>query len=174
MAVSRLRNRRQPTGTRGMAARLDKPAPDRQCAPHIQLQGRETPLPMTNVAPLARAGTESAAPLITFRGVSHVFGDRPVLQDINLTIGKSEFVCMVGPSGCGKTTMLRMVGGLQAPAVGEVTFAGKRVTGPAQEISFMFQDYSKALLPWRTAAGNVSLALEANGVPAAQRAERIQ
>ena len=38
----------------------------------------------------------------------------------------------------------------------------------------MFQDYSKALLPWRTAAGNVSLALEANGVPVAQRAGRIK
>jgi NitT/TauT family transport system ATP-binding protein len=81
---------------------------------------------------------------------------------------------MVGPSGCGKTTMLRMVGGLQTPITGEVTFAGKRVAGPAREISFMFQDYSKALLPWRTAAGNVSLALEANGVPGAQRAGRIK
>jgi NitT/TauT family transport system ATP-binding protein len=129
---------------------------------------------MTNVAPLPRAEATAAAPLIAFRGVSHVFGDRPVLEDINLTVGKSEFVCMVGPSGCGKTTMLRMVGGLQAPAVGEVTFAGKRVTGPAREISFMFQDYSKALLPWRTAAGNVSLALEAIGLPAAQRAPRIK
>src|SRR6516225_11623203 len=122
---------------------------------------------MTKVAKMALSEAVPAAPLITFNGVSHLFGTRPVLQDINLTIGKSEFVCMVGPSGCGKTTMLRMVGGLQAPAIGEVTFAGKRVTGPAQEISFMFQDYSKALLPWRTAAGNVSLALEANGVPAA-------
>jgi NitT/TauT family transport system ATP-binding protein len=129
---------------------------------------------MTNVAPLPRADSAHASPLIAFRGVSHMFGDRPVLQDINLTIGKSEFVCMVGPSGCGKTTMLRMVGGLQTPGVGEVTFAGKRVNGPAREISFMFQDYSKALLPWRTAAGNVSLALEANGVPAAQRAPRIK
>src|SRR6516225_4840274 len=129
---------------------------------------------MTKVAQMARTEAVPASPLITFNGVSHFFGTRPVLQDINLTIGKSEFVCMVGPSGCGKTTMLRMVGGLQTPAEGEVTFAGKRVTGPAREISFMFQDYSKALLPWRTAAGNVSLALEATGVPAAQRADRIK
>ena len=152
---------------------LDKPAPDRQCAPQRRRSGSDTS-EMTNVAPMPRAGATPGAPLIAFHGVSHFFGERPVLQDINLTIGKSEFVCMVGPSGCGKTTMLRMVGGLQAPAVGEVTFAGKRVGGPAQEISFMFQDYSKALLPWRTAAGNVSLALEANGVPATQRAERIK
>jgi NitT/TauT family transport system ATP-binding protein len=151
---------------------LDKRRADGQCATNSQNQGCETGYCMTNVAPLPRA--EAAVPLIEFRGVSHLFGDRPVLQDINLTINKSEFVCMVGPSGCGKTTMLRMVGGLQTPAMGEVTFAGKRVNGPAREISFMFQDYSKALLPWRTAAGNVSLALEANGVPTTQRAERIK
>jgi len=82
-------------------------------------------------------------------------------------------VCMVGPSGCGKTTLLRMIGGLQEPTRGEVFYAGKRVTEPAHEIAFMFQDYSKALLPWRNAAGNVSLALEASGVPRAARPERI-
>ena len=131
-------------GGRRTVTLLDKPAPDRQCAPQRRRPGSDTS-EMTNVAPMPRAGATPAAPLIAFHGVSHFFGERPVLQDINLTIGKSEFVCMVGPSGCGKTTMLRMVGGLQAPAVGEVTFAGKRVAGPAQEISFMFQDYSKAL-----------------------------
>src|SRR6478672_10612015 len=146
-------------GGRRTVTLLDKPAPDRQCAPQRRRPGSDTS-EMTNVAPMPRAGATPAAPLIAFHGVSHFFGERPVLQDINLTIGKSEFVCMVG--------------GLQAPAVGEVTFAGKRVAGPAQEISFMFQDYSKALLPWRTAAGNVSLALEANGVPGAQRAGRIK
>jgi NitT/TauT family transport system ATP-binding protein len=78
------------------------------------------------------------------------------------------------PSGCGKTTLLRMVGGLLTQTAGEVLFAGKPVHGPAKEISFMFQDYSKALLPWRTAAGNISLALEAAGVPSAQRGPRIQ
>src|SRR4051794_33181116 len=106
-----------------------------QCANAIfelrrQGRGAQGPRSMTNVAPLPRPGSANASPLIAFRGVSHMFGDRPVLQDINLTIGKSEFVCMVGPSGCGKTTMLRMVGGLQTPGVGEVTFAGKRVNGP--------------------------------------------
>ena len=68
-----------------------------------------------------------------------------------------------------------MVGGLLTPTSGRGDCSpGKPVTGPAKEISFMFQDYSKALLPWRTAAGNVSLALEAGGMPAAQRGPRIQ
>jgi NitT/TauT family transport system ATP-binding protein len=129
---------------------------------------------MSNVTQLSPVTSAAHKPLISFSGVNHFFGTRPILKDINLTVGESEFVCMVGPSGCGKTTMLRLVGGLLEPSSGEVTFGGKRVNGPAQEISFMFQDYSKALLPWRTAAGNVSLALEATGVPAAQRAPRIR
>ena len=128
---------------------------------------------MSNISALPQAVTSARPPLISFRGVNHAFGTRPILQDINLTVGQSEFVCMVGPSGCGKTTLLRFLGGLMSPTSGEVTFAGKPVRGPAREISFMFQDYSKALLPWRTAAGNVSLALEATGVPAGQRAVRI-
>jgi NitT/TauT family transport system ATP-binding protein len=96
-----------------------------------------------------------------------------VLKDVDLTVGKSEFVCLIGPSGCGKTTLLRMIGGLLTPDSGEVTYRGKRIAGPERDVSFMFQDYSKALLPWRTAAGNVSLALEAGGVPREQRAPCI-
>jgi NitT/TauT family transport system ATP-binding protein len=118
--------------------------------------------------------TDVRNPLIEFHHVNHDFGARPILRNIDLTVGKSEFVCLVGPSGCGKTTLLRMVGGLLTQTSGDVLFAGKPVNGPAKEISFMFQDYSKALLPWRTAAGNISLALEAAGTPAASRPERIQ
>jgi NitT/TauT family transport system ATP-binding protein len=138
---------------------------------------------MGNLAPMnepsaqpaiSPAPTRAHPPLIEFRGVSHDFGARPILRDIDLTIGESEFVCLIGPSGCGKTTLLRLVGGLLTQTSGQVTFAGKPVNGPAKEISFMFQDYSKALLPWRTAAGNISLALEAGGLPAAQRGPRIQ
>ena len=111
--------------------------------------------------------------LIEFRGIDHSFGARPVLQSIDIEVEESEFVCIVGPSGCGKTTLLRLLAGLLTPAGGEVTLGGKRVTGPPREVAFMFQDYSKALLPWRTASGNVSLALEASGTPRAQRPARI-
>ncbi|MGH7036500.1 MAG: ABC transporter ATP-binding protein [Stellaceae bacterium] len=111
--------------------------------------------------------------LIEFRQVSHRFAARPVLSDINLAVRPSEFVCMVGPSGCGKTTMLRMAAGLLRPERGAVFYSGALVTEPAHAVAFMFQDYSKALLPWRNAAGNVALALEASGVPRAERQPRI-
>ena len=55
----------------------------------------------------------------------------------------------------------------------EVAFAGVPIKGPRRDVAVVFQDYSKALLPWRTAAGNVALALEATGTPRAARPGRI-
>jgi NitT/TauT family transport system ATP-binding protein len=114
-----------------------------------------------------------APPLIAFDRVSMTLGGQPILTEIDLRIEAGEFVCVVGPSGCGKTTMLRMLGGLLEPTAGEVRYAGKRVTAPRADVAVMFQDYGRALLPWRTVAGNVSLALEALDVPKDQRPARI-
>jgi NitT/TauT family transport system ATP-binding protein len=115
----------------------------------------------------------SARDLIEFRGVDLAFGDHLVLGKLSFAIREGEIVCVVGPSGCGKTTALRVAAGLIAPTRGEIAFAGAPVKGPRRDVAIVFQDYSKALLPWRTAAGNVSLALEAMGTPRAGRAERI-
>jgi len=80
---------------------------------------------------------------------------------------------VVGPSGCGKTTTLRILAGLVKPTTGQVQVRGQVLTGPRRDVAIVFQDYAKALLPWRTAAGNVSLALEAAQVPVRARPERI-
>jgi NitT/TauT family transport system ATP-binding protein len=115
----------------------------------------------------------SPSPLIEFDRVSVTLGGAPILTDIDLTIGAGDFVCIVGPSGCGKTTLLRLLGGLLEPTSGDVRYAGKTVSGPRSDVAVMFQDYGRALLPWRTAAGNVSLALEALNVPKGDRPARI-
>ena len=115
----------------------------------------------------------SDAPIIAFRDVSLDLGGRPILRGIDFSVAKGEFVCVVGPSGCGKTTLLRMVAGLMRPGSGTVEHAGRAVTGPAKDVAVVFQDYGRALLPWRTVEGNVSLALEAGGVPRRDRAARI-
>ncbi len=111
--------------------------------------------------------------MIEFDRVSVTLGGAPILTGIDLHIEPGDFVCVVGPSGCGKTTMLRLLGGLLEPTAGEVRYAGKRVVEPRADIAVMFQDYGRALLPWRTVAGNVSLALEALGVPKEARPARI-
>ncbi len=96
-----------------------------------------------------------------------------ILRDVSLTVREREFVCLVGASGCGKTTLLRLIAGLLTPTDGGVTFRGRAVTGPDPALAIVFQDYARALLPWRTVAGNVALALEARRVPRAERRDRI-
>lgn len=94
---------------------------------------------------------------IRIDSVSHSYGGQTVLDDITLDIPSSQIVCLIGPSGCGKSTLLRLVGGLEQPDAGVISAS----TAPADSLNpltYIFQDF--ALLPWRTAAGNVSLVLE--------------
>jgi NitT/TauT family transport system ATP-binding protein len=119
----------------------------------------------------------AAKPLLNVEGLSYVVGDATpltILKDISLKVREHEFVCIVGASGCGKTTLLRLIAGLLTPTAGAVTFHGKPVTGPDRALAIVFQDYAKALLPWRTVAGNVELALESRRVPRGERPEIIQ
>jgi NitT/TauT family transport system ATP-binding protein len=80
------------------------------------------------------------------------------LKGMNLTIEKGEFHVILGPSGCGKSTFLDLVAGLSQPTSGEIRIDGKPVTGPGTDRAVVFQQY--ALLPWRTALGNVEFSLE--------------
>jgi len=114
-----------------------------------------------------------AEPFLRFEDVSIRLGGREILSPTSFDVARGEFVCIVGPSGCGKTTLLRAASGLVAPSAGEVRRKGRAMTEPSREVAFVFQDYGRALLPWRTVEGNVSLALEAAGVPAAERGARI-
>ncbi|MFF0233236.1 ABC transporter ATP-binding protein [Micromonospora sp. NPDC005252] len=93
------------------------------------------------------------------------------LDQVTLGVRPGEFLVVVGPSGCGKSTLLDLLGGLIAPTSGQVLVDGRPVTGPGLDRGIVFQQY--ALLPWRTAAGNVAFGLEAKGVPRAERAEKI-
>lgn len=112
-------------------------------------------------------------PILSTRKVCLSFGsppnDRLILRNIDLEVRKGEFVCLVGPSGSGKTTLLRLIAGLMPPTSGSVEFEGKPVTGPSRTRAVVFQDYVNALLPWRTVARNVELALEVRQVPVMER-----
>ena len=110
---------------------------------------------------------------VDFASVSLDLGGKTILKGIDLKVKRSEFLCIIGASGCGKTTLLRLAAGLYQPNAGTVQFEGSAMREPRRDVAIIFQDYGKALLPWRTAAGNVSLALETMGVPAAERAPRI-
>lgn len=112
--------------------------------------------------------------LIAFNAATLRLGGKTIIENLDLEVRPSEFLCIVGASGCGKTTALRLAAGLYVPTSGAVTFDGEPITRPRREVAIVFQDYGKALLPWRTAAGNISLALEASPVPARERGARIE
>lgn len=112
--------------------------------------------------------------LIQLDGVRVSLGGPLVLDNISLDIGRGEVVCVVGPSGCGKTTLLRLIGGLISPTAGSCRFEGRDIGKPRRDIAIVFQDYGRALLPWRTAAGNIELALDACKIPRAQWAATVE
>jgi NitT/TauT family transport system ATP-binding protein len=110
---------------------------------------------------------------IECRDVSMTYGAREVLSHIDLSIVRGDFVTIVGPSGCGKTTLLRAIAGLVRPSSGAVYFDGRALAEPQTEVAIVFQDYNRALLPWRTVSGNIALALQARHVPQSERPKRI-
>lgn len=111
-------------------------------------------------------------PHVALRGVSKRFGDAPlVLQSIDLTVRKGEFVSIIGPSGCGKSTILRLIAGLTTPTSGALLVDGILPANAREMVSFIFQDAT--LLPWRTVARNVGLALELDRTPRHQRQKTI-
>jgi putative ABC transport system ATP-binding protein len=99
-----------------------------------------------------------------------------VLDGIDLTIEKGDFVALMGPSGSGKTTLLNLIGGIDRPTSGSVEVAGERLEGlnakalarwRAAHIGFIFQFYN--LLPVLNAERNVELPLLLTRLSRAQR-----
>jgi spermidine/putrescine transport system ATP-binding protein len=91
---------------------------------------------------------KSDHPIITIENLSHAFGGKTVLQDINLSVKKGEFVTILGPSGCGKTTLIRLIAGFVRAAEGRITIAGTDMTQTPphlRPVNTVFQKY--ALFP---------------------------
>jgi len=113
---------------------------------------------------------------IRLRDLSFAFprrggGSLPVLDGIELNIPRGGIVALIGPNGCGKSTLLRVMAGLLAPASGEVLLDDLPMTGPDPRIGLVFQE--PRLLPWRSAADNITYPLELAGWPPGRRAERL-
>lgn len=95
-----------------------------------------------------------------------------VLDGVDLTIRKGEFITLVGPSGSGKSVLLDIIGGLTQASEGVVHIDGAKITRPDPKTGYVFQQY--ALFPWRTALANIEYALEVRGVPKRERTERAR
>lgn len=117
----------------------------------------------------------TSPPRLAVRGLSKTYGNSaPVLVDIEFDVQQGEFVCIVGPSGAGKTTLLRCLTGLMPPTSGEVVLDGKALSGTSPQISVVFQEYSRSLLPWMTVARNVALPLKARKLDRNLRTSKVR
>ncbi|WP_431356728.1 ABC transporter ATP-binding protein [Paracoccus marinaquae] len=102
-------------------------------------------------------------------------GQTLVVKDLNLSIGKGEFLTMLGPSGSGKTTCLMMLAGFETATHGEIRLDGRpinQVPPHKRGIGMVFQNY--ALFPHMTVGENLSFPLEVRGMDKAERERRIR
>ncbi len=88
-------------------------------------------------------------------------GETEALRNIDFSVRRREFVCVIGPSGCGKSTLIRILAGLDSHTDGEALLDGKPIAGPGQDRGMVFQGYS--LFPWLTVKGNVMFGPQMNG-----------
>jgi nitrate ABC transporter ATP-binding subunit len=95
---------------------------------------------------------------IEAKSLSFSYEGVEILQDINLTIKKGEFITLMGPSGSGKSTLLRLLTGLAQPKSGEVLVDSVSTKKALPDSAVVFQDYS--LFPWLTAEENIILAMK--------------
>lgn len=99
-------------------------------------------------------------------------GGAPVLQDINLTINRGEFISIIGPSGCGKSTLLKILANLISTTDGSILIGGGEQASAPEKLGFVFQDAN--LLPWLTTEQNVALPLKLKKLPSPNIKEKTQ
>lgn len=121
--------------------------------------------------------------LIEMQNLNKIYNTTAVpvhaVNDVNLTIEKSEFTAIVGPSGSGKTTLLNIIGGLDKPTEGKVLIDGEDIAGFSagqmvdyrlHHIGFVFQAYN--LIPVLTARENVEFIMLLQNIPKKEREQR--
>jgi NitT/TauT family transport system ATP-binding protein len=111
-------------------------------------------------------------PHIVLDGVGKRYGDIQAIGSVSLKIEPREFMAVVGPSGCGKSTLLQIAAGLIPASTGSVALDAAPVTAPPPSVVYLFQQYSRSLLPWRTVRRNVEFAIEHHGRPRAELRDR--
>lgn len=108
---------------------------------------------------------------VVLEDVGYAYGDLPVLGGVGFSVSEGETAVLIGPSGCGKSTLLNLIGGLLPQQAGRISTLGNPPAGCLNPLTFVFQDF--ALLPWRSVAGNVALALEHHRLGRAEQQARI-
>jgi NitT/TauT family transport system ATP-binding protein len=109
---------------------------------------------------------------VTFHSPDEPAQRYTAVADTTLRIRAGEFVSVVGPTGCGKSTLLNIGAGLLEASSGEIKVFGETLQGINRRAGYMFQ--TEALMPWRSAIGNVMVGLQYRGVPEADARAQAQ
>ena len=112
---------------------------------------------------------------ITFEKITKKFGDKVILENLDLTIEDGSFTVMIGPSGCGKTTLLRIIAGIGPQTSGQVYLDGQDISdlAPAKRnVAMVFQNY--AIYPTMTVRENIEFGLKNNKVPKDERDKLVK
>ena len=113
--------------------------------------------------------------IISVEHVSKYFGEKAVLNDVNLQVRKGEFVTILGPSGCGKTTLLRLIAGFQTASEGVITMSEKEITQTPphkRPVNTVFQKY--ALFPHLNVYNNIAFGLKLKKLPSATIEKKVK
>jgi len=113
---------------------------------------------------------------VAIRNVSKSFHDTQgnlytAITDINTSIRRGDFYCLLGPSGCGKSTLLNLIAGFEDATTGTIAFsngdASKElpIHGPGVDRAMIFQDVNDSLFPWLDTHENVAFGPRLHGVP---------
>jgi NitT/TauT family transport system ATP-binding protein len=114
----------------------------------------------------------SDRPVIECIGLNKIYRDIhrgdtiTACSNINLQIGRGEFITVIGPSGCGKTSLLYILAGFEAKSSGQVLVEGQPINGPGADRAVVFQEY--ALFPWLNLRRNIEYGPREHGVPRAE------
>lgn len=103
--------------------------------------------------------------------VNKSFDEFKVLSDINISVEKGKFICILGPSGCGKTILLYLIAGFLKPTSGEILMENKPILKPDSNRMMVFQNY--VLFPWKTIYENVLFALDNSTMNTTERREIV-
>ena len=113
--------------------------------------------------------------IIKIENLSKSFGEKVILDNINLDIKRGEFVTLLGPSGCGKTTLLRMLAGFMQPDSGAITMEDKDILSMPphkRPLNTVFQRY--ALFPHLNVYENIAFGLKLKKVDSKEIEQRVR
>ncbi|MGV8139406.1 MAG: ABC transporter ATP-binding protein [Mangrovibacterium sp.] len=113
--------------------------------------------------------------MLELKNLTKSYGAVKAVQNVNLTIGKGEFFCLLGPSGCGKTTILRMIAGFEKVSGGQILLNNKDITSDSpnkRDVNTVFQNY--ALFPNMSVRDNIAYGLKIKKISKTELEQRLE